>query len=100
MHILSRVQTVVSDLEPHTIALLCVILIGPVVFLQLVSSFFGFSATYMFLEYLGLRWFWSSDESRSERKSGRKGKGIRRRADLSDVNSSLGTFGVIVVGLS
>ncbi|KAG9105054.1 hypothetical protein FRC06_000027 [Ceratobasidium sp. 370] len=82
-----QAQTLPSNLEPHTIALLCVLFIGPVIFLQLVSSFFGFSAGYMILEYIGLGWLWGDGESRGDRRSGRKGKGIRRRADLAQEGS-------------
>ncbi|KAG9078593.1 hypothetical protein FS749_009351, partial [Ceratobasidium sp. UAMH 11750] len=84
---ISQAQTLLSNLEPHTIALLCVLFIGPVIFFQLVSSFFGFSAGYMILDYIGLGWLWGDGESRSERRSGRKGKGIRRRADLAQEGS-------------
>ncbi|CAE6523446.1 unnamed protein product [Rhizoctonia solani] len=91
MSILSQVQDAVSDLEPHTIALLCILFIGPILFLPLVSAFFGLSLGYMILDYLGLGWLWGDGESRGDRKgSGRKLKGIRRRADLAqDSQSSL-----------
>lgn len=92
MSILSQVQAVVSDLQPHTIALFCVLFVGPLVFLRLVSAFFGLPAGYMILDYLGLGWLWGDGESRGDRKgSGKKLKGIRRRADLTqDSQSSLG----------
>ncbi|CAE6477787.1 unnamed protein product [Rhizoctonia solani] len=91
MSILSRVQDAVSDLEPHTIALLLILGVGPLLFLPLVSSFFGLPLGYMILDYLGLGWLWGDGESRGDRKSsGRKIKGIRRRADLAqDSQSSL-----------
>ncbi|KAG8725453.1 hypothetical protein FRC09_019181 [Ceratobasidium sp. 395] len=80
---ISQAQTLFNNLEPHTIALICVLFIGPIIFLHLVSAFFGFSAGYMILDYIGLGWLWGDGESRSERRSsGKKGKGIRRRADL------------------
>ncbi|KAH7343756.1 hypothetical protein B0J17DRAFT_189719 [Rhizoctonia solani] len=91
MSILSRIQDVVSDLEPHTIALLLILSVGPILFLSLVSTFFGLPLGYMILDYLGLGWLWGDGESRGDRKgSGRKIKGIRRRADLAqDSQSSL-----------
>ncbi|KAG8759191.1 hypothetical protein FRC11_002413 [Ceratobasidium sp. 423] len=94
MSILSQVQGAVSDLEPHTIALLCIILIGLPLLLPLVSVFFGLPLGYMILDYLGLGWLWGDGESKGDRKgSGRKLKGIRRRADLAqDSQSSLGTY--------
>ncbi|KAF8607805.1 cysteine proteinase [Ceratobasidium sp. AG-I] len=83
MSILSQVQAAVNNLEPHTVALLCLLFVGPALLLQLVSAFFGVSAGSMILNYLGLGWLWSDGESRSERKAGgRKVKSIRRRADL------------------
>ncbi|KAG9120927.1 hypothetical protein FRC07_003334 [Ceratobasidium sp. 392] len=83
-----QAQTLSNNLEPHTVALLCVLFIGPIIFLQLVSAFFGFSAGYMILNYLGLGWLWGDGESRSDRRSsGKKGKGIRRRADLAQEGS-------------
>lgn len=97
MSILSQVQAVVSNLEPHTIALLCLLFVGPALFLQLVSAFFGFSAGSMILNYLGLGWLWADGESRSERKAGgRKGRGIRRRADLG--HESSGSSGELCLG--
>jgi hypothetical protein len=91
MSILSQVQAVVGDLQPHTIALACVLLVGPLLFLPLVSAFFGLPAGYMILDYIGLGWLWGDGESRSDRKGSGKKKGIRRRADLSqDAQSALG----------
>jgi hypothetical protein len=92
MSILSQVQDVVSNLEPHTIALIAILAVGPLLFLPLVSTFFGLSLGSMILDYIGLGWLWGDGESRGDRKgSGRKNKGIRRRADLTqDSQSSLG----------
>ena len=92
MSILTRVQGAISDLEPNTIALLCVTFVGPLLFLPLVSTFFDLPLGSMVLGYLSFGWLWGDGESRGDRKSsGRKVKGIRRRADLAqDSQSSLG----------
>ncbi|QRV72812.1 ubiquitin carboxyl-terminal hydrolase [Ceratobasidium sp. AG-Ba] len=88
MNILSQGQTLLSTLEPPTIALLCVVFVGPVLFLHLVSAFFDFPVGSMILDYLGLSWLWGDGDSKSERRSsGRKSKGIRRRADVAHEGS-------------
>ncbi|CAE6454308.1 unnamed protein product [Rhizoctonia solani] len=91
MSILTRVQSAISDLEPHTIALLGIVFVGPLLFLPLVSTFFDLSLGSMVLGYLGFGWLWGDGESKGDRKgSGKKIKGIRRRADLTqDSQSSL-----------
>ncbi|CAE6343403.1 unnamed protein product [Rhizoctonia solani] len=89
MSILSQVQDVVGDLEPHTIALLAILIVGPLLFLPLVSTFFGLSLGSMILDFIGLGWLWGDGESRGDRKGpGRKTKGIRRRADLTQDSQS------------
>ncbi|CAE6468743.1 unnamed protein product [Rhizoctonia solani] len=89
MSILSQVRDVVSDLEPHTVALLSILAVGPPLFLSLVSTFFGLQLGSMILDYIGLGWLWGDGESRIDRKgSGRRNKGIRRRADLTQDSQS------------